>query len=94
MADLRGNKVHRSLSEKGFVPRNGAKHILYHYWYKGKKTQIFTFMSRPPGPLGDNLIAKMAKQTKLSREEFIELAECPLTKERLLRLYLEREIIY
>jgi hypothetical protein len=88
MADIRGNKVHRALSEKGFTPKNGPKHIIYKYYFKGKKTRVYTFMSRPPGMLNDNLIGIMAKQTKLEKKEFIELVECTLKKEDLLQIYL------
>lgn len=50
-------------------------------------------MSRPPGTLYDKLISKMAKQVKLNRNEFIDLVNCPLTKEKLLKIYKERKWI-
>jgi hypothetical protein len=93
MTAKRGNKIHRALAAKGFTPKNGPKHIIYHYYFKGKKTRIYTFMSRPPGQINDDLIGIMAKQTKLEKREFVELIECTLNKDALLRLYLSRQII-
>ena len=91
--EIKGALANQSLSEKGFKAKEGTKHIFYHYMFEGKKTKIVTFMSRPPGPLGDKLISKMAKQVKLKRNEFIDLVNCPLTKENLLKIYLERKLI-
>jgi hypothetical protein len=91
--ELKGNLANQSLSEKGFKSKEGAKHIFYQYYFEGKKTQIVTFMSRPPGPIYDKLISKMAKQVKLQRNEFIDLVNCPLTKEKLLEIYKERKMI-
>jgi hypothetical protein len=93
MADVRGNRVHRALSIKGFEPKDGGKHILYHYYHEGKKTQVYTFMSRPPGMLNDYLISNMAKQTKLDKKDFLDLVECRLKKEGLLQIYLSEGIV-
>jgi hypothetical protein len=91
--EIKGTLANHSLSEKGFKSKEGSKHIFYHYMYEGKKTKIVTFMSRPPGPLYDKLISKMAKQVQLQRNEFIDLVNCPLTKERLLEIYKGKKLL-
>ncbi|MGD0534229.1 MAG: hypothetical protein ABR999_02145 [Methanoregula sp.] len=91
--ELKGTLVNQSLIDKGFKAKEGSKHIFYQYYSDGKKTIMTTFMSRPPSPIGDKLISKMATQTKLSRPQFIDLVKCPLTKEGLREIYEKKELL-
>ena len=75
---------------KGFKENRKRKEIYYIYYYKGRKTQIWTKMSHNPGDLDDWHISWMAKQTKLSKKEFVDVGECPMSADELLKLYLDR----
>jgi hypothetical protein len=75
-----------SLSKKGFKLQN-SHHKLYIYFVNGKKTGIRTFISHGKSEYGDNLLNKMKDQLKLSRQQFDDLIQCPMSKEELYETY-------
>lgn len=90
MAVIKASKVRRGLEKKGFVLVDGD-HYYYHYLSDdGKKTNVWTKVSHGATDIGIPLIKMMAKQTKLSANEFIDLVNCPLSKDKY-RLILEEK---
>jgi hypothetical protein len=77
------SKVQVNLPKKGFVEQDDRKHVFYHLHYDGKKTHIRTHVSHGSKYkiLGDDLVAKMAVQCKLTSKNFRCLAECTLSQE-------------
>ena len=74
-------EVERSLKAKGFNPTSGDHNYFLYVSTAGKKTAVFTKTSHGAKEIGDNLLAKMARQCKLSRSEFDLLIDCPLDRE-------------
>ena len=70
--------VERSLQAKGFRSREGDHNYFNYYSKAGKKTAVFTKTSHGAREIDDNLLARMAKQCKLSNKDFGLLIECPL----------------
>lgn len=72
--------IEASLLKKGFKKDDGNHHY-YIYWnLSGKKTIRKTMMSHGSAyrTIGDPLLAQMARQTGLTKQEFLELVDCPL----------------
>jgi len=49
----------------------------------GRRTDIRTRVSHQSGggDIGDNLLSAMARQVRLSRRDFEQLVDCPLSRE-------------
>lgn len=89
---LDAKKAFKSLKKKGFETYNGD-HKFLEYFYDGKLI-LHTKISHGEKELNNYLIAQMSKQCKLSKEDFIDLVECPLSAEDYLqRLIDSNEII-
>lgn len=76
MASLNANKTRQSLLKKGFKKYEGDHHFFL-YFYDGKlvaKTKV----SHNDQDIGDGLISKMYKQCKVSKNQFLDLINCPL----------------
>ncbi|MBT4526404.1 MAG: hypothetical protein HOC24_07630 [Deltaproteobacteria bacterium] len=78
---LKHSEVESSLLRKGFQA-SGKKHLMYYFYYKNKKTPVFTFLSHGKQDIDSYLISKMSKQVKLSKKDYLDLINCPLTKEK------------
>lgn len=75
-------KVEAGLKEKGFEQREGDHHFFTYVTIEGKKTTIKTKTSHTPKmkEIPDNLLGQMAKQCKLTKQEFLDLVDCPLSR--------------
>jgi predicted RNA binding protein YcfA (HicA-like mRNA interferase family) len=76
--------VSANLLRKGFQQRNGGDKY-FHLYVEGKKTPVFTLISQGEKEIHDGLLGQMAKQTKLSKKEFLDLVDCPLSLEEYLK---------
>lgn len=78
--------VKENLPKKGFEEL-GGDHIFYHLILEGKKTAIFTKVSRGSKYkiLGNDLVLAMARQCKLTTGDFRKLVECTLSHEEYLK---------
>jgi hypothetical protein len=70
--------VAAGLREKGFRDREND-HTFFHLYVDDKKTIVSTKISHGEKEIGDTLLALMARQVKLSRKQFLDLVDCPLT---------------
>ncbi len=74
------------LSAKDFEKEENRKHI--HFVYvnlQGQTTTARTMLSHAAGgsDVSDQLLGQMARQVGLSRSEFPELVDCPMSRESL-----------
>lgn len=88
---MRLGDVERALRKKGFVEEN-ASHRVFRLHTDEGKTSVVTHTSHGSAKedLGPVLISKMSKQLNLSKNEFLALVECPLSKEELVGLLRDR----
>ena len=77
--------VLQNLQRKGFVRTERTDHTFLTYHNKlGIKTRVFTFVSRGTShkSIQDPLIAKMARQCKLTKSDFLDLVDCSMSRDR------------
>ncbi len=77
-------KMLQALQRKGFRRLNGKKHIqLVYYDKQGRSTQVDTQVSRGSSykTLGAPLLGAMARQCHLSRVQFRNLVDCPMSRD-------------
>lgn len=72
--------VANGLEKKGFRRRDND-HAFFHLWIGEKKTAIYTKISHAEREIGDNLLSVMARQIRLTRQQFVQLVDCPLSLE-------------
>jgi hypothetical protein len=75
--------IERGLLRKGFEQREGDHHYFVYRNLRGEKTALFTKTSHTPKmrDIPDNLLALMARQCRLSKADFLNLVDCPLSRE-------------
>lgn len=89
MTAFKARDVRRSLTKKGFVERDNGD-LFYTLWVGGKKSRIFTKMSKSDDDLGKRYLGTMTHQLKLGRSEFDRLITCTLEHEGYVALLRER----
>jgi len=89
-------KVESALRNKGFEQTEGDHHFFVYLTIEGKKTAVRTKTSHTPKmkDIPDNLLSQMAKQCKLSKDDFFRLLDCPLSREDYEELLTEQEILH
>lgn len=88
MATRKANKVESSLKRKGFHQEPG-KHKFFVLYVGDKKTSINTHTSHCGQEIDDYLINCMRKQLYLSKSQFLDLIDCPLSKDEYLSILRE-----
>jgi predicted RNA binding protein YcfA (HicA-like mRNA interferase family) len=74
---LKTRDIQRSLPDKGFSREEGD-HIYFSFVHEGKDCGISTYISHGEREIGDSLISRMARQVKLSKQDFVRLVGCPM----------------
>jgi len=79
---IKTKNIQKALIKKGFQERSSDhfKYLLYDS--KGRRIPIGTIISHGSKEYSDNLLHKMARQLRLEKSDFLDLIECPLSKER------------
>ena len=67
------------LVRKGFQKKEND-HTFLHLFVNGLKTPIYTKVSHGEKQIGDKLLGAMARQVRLTRRQFLDLIECPLSE--------------
>jgi len=78
-------EVGAGLLKKGFLAREND-HTFYHLYVAGKKTPVYTKISHGEREIGEKLLGMMARQVGLSKRDFLDLIDCPLTFDEYLEL--------
>ena len=76
--------VEESLQKKGFSRREGDHHYFVFHTQDGRKTRAATKTSHSPKvrDIADNLLGQMARQCLLTKPQFLDLIDCPMTREQ------------
>lgn len=85
----------KALRKKGFRKEEGGSHSKFHYYHDGKKTGVFTIVSRGSGnsEIDNSLVSSIKHQLKLKKDEFMKFVECPLKKEDYQQILTEKGLI-
>jgi hypothetical protein len=73
--------VESGLRAKGFQKSDGDHHYFIYYDLCGKKTPVKTKTSHSGRDLDDSLLGMMARQVRLSKRQFLDLLDCPLSRQ-------------
>jgi hypothetical protein len=94
MSCLDRNKTLRNLKKKGFVEssKNSPDHIYLILYHEGKLV-AHTKISHSGDDIRDPLIKAMSSQCKLVKSQFIDLANCPLSKDNYLKILEEGDYL-
>ena len=85
---LKARDVKKSLKFKGFE-EHSRDHFYYFFIYNGKKSQINTKISHGETEIDDRNCSSMAKQIKLTNQQFKNFVECSLTEEAYLAVLIQ-----
>lgn len=81
MTVRKSSKVVNNLEKKGFIPSD-SHHKFFYFYIDGKDTGIWTKISQGSNhDLDEYLLHKMAKQVKLPFDRFLDLIDCPMSKD-------------
>ena len=81
------------LEKKGFDRKEGD-HIYLHYYNKqGKKTRVFTKVSHSKEEYGKTLLALIARQLRLNKQQLYDLIECPISRNEYEQILKGKKII-
>lgn len=94
MAVLDAKKTYKNLRKKGFLdsPSKSIDHKYLEFYHNGKLI-LYTKISHGEKDLDDYLIKQMALQCKLGKQDFLNLANCPLSETDYLGILAEKEYI-
>ncbi len=94
MAVLDAKKTYKNLKSKGFIdsPNKSDDHK-YLEFYQDNRLILHTKISHGEKDLGDFLIKQMSHQCKLSKTEFMDLANCPLSEEKYIQILRDKSIL-
>ena len=81
MAMRKRKDVESALSQKGFTLQEQADHRYYFFYLDGKQV-VRTKVSHGTKyrDLGDDLITQMARQCRLTKQQFLNLVDCPMSQ--------------
>jgi hypothetical protein len=82
MSVLDPTKTYKNLKKKGFIDSKtkSVDHKRLEFFHD-KKLVLTTKLSHDSKDIGDHLIKQMSVQCHLDKNDFIDLAKCPLSKE-------------
>lgn len=80
MTTRKRNVIETGLCSKGFVLRVDGDHRFFDFELDGKR-HFFTKVSHGTKEISIQLLTKMARQCHLSKAEFLNLVDCPMSKE-------------
>jgi hypothetical protein len=95
MSSLDAKKSYKNMLSKGFVEvtYKSTDHKRIEFWHEGKLTRARTMFSHNNQDLNDYLIGQMSKQVCLTRNQFIEFANCTLSLENYVDILRSAKII-
>lgn len=88
-------KAYKNLKRKGFVDSvNHSKDHKYLEFYHKEKMVLYTKVSHgSKNEIDNHLIKQMASQCKLSKQEFADLVNCPMSSEKYIEILGEKDIL-
>lgn len=73
--------IESALRKKGFEENDRKHHRYFHYrTADGFLTNVYTYTSHSGTDIGDTLLGNMARQCKLPKHDFLNLVDCPMSR--------------
>lgn len=88
----KAREVIAGLTRKGFQASEND-HTFLHLFVDGRKTIVYTKVSHGEKEIGDKLLGLMARQLRLSKREFLDLVECPLSEDAYILLLRAKGVV-
>jgi hypothetical protein len=85
---LKTKDIKLNLCKKGFAESN-TDHKVFWFYVNGTRTSIRTKFSHSANEVDDNLIHLMAAQLHLTKDEFVKLAICEISKQEYIEIQKE-----
>ena len=86
--------VKERLEKKGFINTHTKKKFFLIFFYHGQKTRSHTVINlRPNQIIGKGLFSKISSDLFLDNKQFIDLVECPVTKQDYINILIKQKII-
>lgn len=82
----------RNLKKKGFVEKQ-SHHRFLELWHNGKFVLHTRISQGGDHDLDNFLIKQMSVQCKLEKQQFLDLAKCPMSKEKYLQVLKEKGLL-
>lgn len=94
MSVLDPRKTYQNLKKKGFTesPNKSPDHKRLEFVYKGKYI-LSTKLSHNNQDLDNYLIKQMSSQCKLDKSDFLDLVNCPLSKEEFIQILEQKGLL-
>lgn len=95
MASRERRKIRKSLKKKGFVMTEGGNHEVYTFEHQGLRTDVSTIISRGSGykDYGSKLLGGMSDHLNLTKDELLNLIDCPLEQLDYERILISKGVI-
>jgi predicted RNA binding protein YcfA (HicA-like mRNA interferase family) len=89
------NKAYKNLKKKGFTDaiHKSGDHLYLELWHNNERILYTKISHGSKKDLDLFLIKQMAKQCELSKEEFANLVNCPLSQEAYITILKEKGIL-
>lgn len=83
MAVRKTKDVRKALLKKGFLAEDGDDEYFTYFRPDGSQSEVFTKLSHANSghDIRQNLLSAMAKQVGLSNRDFLELVDCPMSRD-------------
>lgn len=92
MATRKTREMRQALASKGFQERPGD-HKYYSFYFRGKKTSVWTKFSHGSSEYGDSLLGAVKRQLKVTKQQMDDLFDCPLDEAGYARLLIDQGVI-
>jgi hypothetical protein len=95
MSPLDSKKAYKAMCKKGFKEASNKSndHKRIEFWFEGKLTRCRTKFSHNDQEINDYLISQMSKQVALSKNQFVEFAQCTLSESGYIEILKEKKIV-
>lgn len=95
MSVLDPDKTYKNLKKKGFIDSKtkSIDHKRLEFFYD-KKLVLSTKLSHNNKDIGNYLIHQMSFQCHLDKNDFMDLAKCPLSKEDFIQILEQKGVLH
>lgn len=87
MTVIKAKTIASALLNKGFKSSE-SHHTQYRFYYGGRKTIVKTYLSHGLREYDDSLLSQMKRQLGLTKQQLMDLINCPLSEDEYIAILL------